>query len=178
MSRACHPSNGFRGVRCKPREGWCSAHFEAIFVADDQYANEQAALDWADRKGSADPVGTQRPFLHCWASRIGGPTMRKLALAVVAVAALSTATVAPAEARWGGGWHGGGWHGGWGPGIGFGLAAGALALGAAAASPYYYGPGYAYGPRYYRPGPYAYYGGPVYYGPRYFQPYYRPCGYW
>jgi hypothetical protein len=33
--------------------------------------------------------------------------MRKLALAAVAVGAISAATVAPAEARWGGGWHGG-----------------------------------------------------------------------
>ncbi|HEX3082831.1 MAG TPA: hypothetical protein VHQ86_06335, partial [Candidatus Saccharimonadia bacterium] len=78
--------------------------------------------------------------------------MRKLALAAVAVGAISAATMAPAEAHWRGGWHRG-WGG---PGIGFGLAAGALALGAiaASASPYYYGPGYYYGPRYYRPGPY------------------------
>jgi hypothetical protein len=63
--------------------------------------------------------------------------------------ALATAAVSsPAEARRG-----------WGPGIGFGLAAGALAAGAIAASqPYYYGPGYGYyGPRYHRR---------VYYGPR------------
>jgi hypothetical protein len=59
--------------------------------------------------------------------------MRKLILAVAAIGVISAATVAPAEARWGGGWHGG-WGG---PGIGFGLTAGALALGAAAAaSPY------------------------------------------
>jgi hypothetical protein len=93
--------------------------------------------------------------------------MRRLALAAVAVGAICVATVAPAEARWGGGWHGG-WGG---PGIGFGLAAGALAFGAAAAaSPYYYGPGYGYyGPRYYVPVPYAYYSGPIYYGPRYYR---------
>ena len=95
--------------------------------------------------------------------------MRKLALAAVAVGTISAASVAPVEARWGGGWRGG-------PGIGFGLAAGALAFGAAAASPYYYGSGY-YGPGYYGPGPYAY-GGPVYYGPRYYRPYYRPYDYW
>ena len=55
---------------------------------------------------------------------------------LAAVAAIGTAAVsAPAEAR----------HRGWGPGIGFGLAAGALAAGAFAASqPYYYN-GY-YGP--------------------------------
>lgn len=89
--------------------------------------------------------------------------MRKLALAAAAIGAISAATVAPAEARW---------HRGWGgPSIGFGLAAGALAFGAvAAASPYYYGPGYVYyGRRYYRPAPYGYYGGPVYYGPRYYR---------
>jgi len=52
-----------------------------------------------------------------------------------------------------------------GPGLAFGLAAGALTAGAIAASrPYYYGPGYYYGPTYYYgPGPYAYYGGPYYY---------------
>jgi hypothetical protein len=56
-----------------------------------------------------------------------------------------------------------------GPGLAFGLAAGAITAGAIAATgPYYYGPyGYDsyYGPRaYYAPGPYAYYGGgPVYY---------------
>ena len=82
--------------------------------------------------------------------------LRKLAIAAVAIGAISAATIAPAEARWRGG-----------PGLAFGLAAGALALGAAAAtSPYYYGPGY-YPGTYYAPGPYAYYGGPVYYGPRY-----------
>ena len=51
-----------------------------------------------------------------------------------------------------------------GPGLAFGLAAGALTAGAiaAASSPYYYGP-YGYGPgAVYAPGPYAYYGGPVY----------------
>ena len=107
--------------------------------------------------------------------------MRKLALALAAVGTLSAVTVAPAEARWGGGWYGGGWHGGWrGPGIGFGLTAGALALGAVAAtSPYYYGSYYGPGPyAYYGGGPYAYYGRPVYYGPRYYRPYYRPYGYW
>jgi hypothetical protein len=91
--------------------------------------------------------------------------MRKAAIIVAAVAALATATVAPAEAR--------GWRGGWGPGIGFGLLAGALAAGAYGAyGPYGY---YGYGPRYYSygPGPYAYYGGP-YYGPR---RYYR-YSYW
>jgi hypothetical protein len=102
--------------------------------------------------------------------------MRKLALATLAAGAISAATLAPAEARWGRG----GWHGGWGgPGLGFGLAAGALAFGAAAAaSPYYYGTGYYPGPYgYYGPGPYAYYG-PRYYGPGYYRPYYRPYGYW
>src|ERR1700741_1478423 len=36
--------------------------------------------------------------------------MQRLALAAVAIGAISAATVSPAEARWGGGWHGG-WGG-------------------------------------------------------------------
>jgi hypothetical protein len=77
-------------------------------------------------------------------------------VAVSALAATSVAAPAPAEAR------------GIGPGLAFGLAAGALAAGAAGAyGPYYCGPGYGYyGPRYYGPayygGPYASYGGPYY----------------
>jgi hypothetical protein len=75
---------------------------------------------------------------------------------------------------------------GYGPGIGFGFAAGALA-GAAIAAPYYYGraPGYYYGAPYYsRPvyaAPYAYapgYAAPIYgnyYAPSYgYYPVYRP----
>ncbi|MGJ4939242.1 hypothetical protein ACQR1W_01600 [Bradyrhizobium sp. HKCCYLS1011] len=80
---------------------------------------------------------------------------------VGAVAATPLATSAPAEAH------------GIGPGLAFGLAAGALTAGAIAAShPYYYGPdyGYYYGPRYaYGPGPYAYYGGPYYYRHHYWR---------
>jgi hypothetical protein len=88
--------------------------------------------------------------------------MRKAAIIVAAIAAIATAT--PAEAHW---------RGGWGPGIGFGLLAGALAAGAYGAyGPYgysYYGP-----PRYYYgPGPYAYYGGPYYHHRRYYR-----YGYW
>jgi hypothetical protein len=89
----------------------------------------------------------------------------KKTLAILATVATvgATAISAPAQAR------------GIGPGLAFGLAAGALAAGVAGAyGPYYYGPGYGYyGPRYYRPryygyygppayGPYAYYGGPYY----------------
>ena len=95
------------------------------------------------------------------ATRCEEMNVKRTALILATVAALGTATVsAPAEAR----------YRGWGPGIGFGLAAGALAAGAFAASrPYYYEPGYEYyGPRYrrayYGPSPYAYYG-PRYYGP-------------
>ena len=77
----------------------------------------------------------------------------KKALGVLAAVAVlgATALSAPAEAR----------GRGVGPGLAFGLAAGAIAAGAAASAyPYYYGPDY-YGPRYYYgPGPYAYYGGP------------------
>jgi hypothetical protein len=79
----------------------------------------------------------------------------KKALAIMATVATIAATTmtAPAQAR------------GIGPGLAFGLAAGALTAGAIAASgPYYYGPDYGYyGPRYYYgPGTYAYYGGPYY----------------
>jgi hypothetical protein len=89
----------------------------------------------------------------------------KKALGVLATAAAVGAAAitapAPAEAR----------HFGVGPGLAFGLAAGAIAAGAAASAcgPYYCGPGYGYyGPRYYyRPGPDAYYGGP-YYRQRYY----------
>lgn len=78
---------------------------------------------------------------------------------VVAGAAMmaSTLMASPANAR---GWHHGGF--GWGPGIGFGLVAGALAAGAYGAyGPYGYG--YDYGPAYYGYAP-AYYGyAPAYY---------------
>lgn len=88
--------------------------------------------------------------------------MKRTALILATVAALgATAVTAPAEAR---GWR----RGGWGPGIGLGIAAGALAAGAYGAyGPYGYGYGpryYGYGPRYaYGPGYYGYYGGPRYY---------------
>src|SRR5581483_5033678 len=106
--------------------------------------------------------------------------VRKLTVAATVVAAISIANVAPASAQhWHGGWGHGGfghWHGGWGgAGLGFGLAAGALALGALAASPYYYGypayPAYYGGPYgYYGGGPYGYYGGGPY--GYYARPYY------
>jgi len=80
----------------------------------------------------------------------------KQALAILATVATVGATAVPAQAR------------GLGPGLAFGLAAGAIAAGAYG----YYGPGYGYyaygpryydyGPAYYAPGPYAYYGGPYY----------------
>jgi hypothetical protein len=85
--------------------------------------------------------------------------MKKTLAVLATVAAVGASAViapAPAEAR------------GIGPGLAFGLAAGALAAGAAASAygPYYYGPGYGYyGPRYYAPAyyePYAYYGRPYY----------------
>jgi hypothetical protein len=97
------------------------------------------------------------------AARYEEMQMKRTALILATLAALGTAAVSsPAEARYG--------HRGWGPGIGFGLAAGALAAGAIAATqPHYYN-GY-YGPRYrrvyYEPAPYAYYG-PRYYAPRYY----------
>lgn len=92
--------------------------------------------------------------------------MRKTFAILATVAAIGTAAVAtPAEARW---------RGGWGPGIGFGLAAGALAAGAYGAyGPYGYYDPYYYGPRYRR----VYYApAPYYYGPRYYAPRYRYYG--
>ena len=88
----------------------------------------------------------------------------KKTLAVLAVVATAGATMlsGPAEAR----------GRGIGPGLAFGLAAGAIAAGAAGAyGPYGYGPGYYYGPRYrtyYGGGPYAYYGRPYYHPRRYY----------
>ena len=82
----------------------------------------------------------------------------KKALAILATVATVGATMmsGPAEAR----------GRGIGPGLAFGLAAGAITAGAVAASGAYgpYGPGYGYyeGPAYYGAGPYAYYGGPHY----------------
>jgi hypothetical protein len=92
----------------------------------------------------------------------------KKALAILATVATvgATAVSAPAEAR------------GLGPGLAFGLAAGALTAGAIAGAygPYGYGSGPGYGyygyPAYYYDGPgaYAYYGGgPYYYRHRYWR---------
>jgi hypothetical protein len=88
-------------------------------------------------------------------------------LATVGAVGATAVTAPPAEAR------------GFGPGIAFGLAAGALAAGAYGAwGPRYgYGLGYGYygsryygyGPAYYSPGPYAYYGGPYYHHHRYWR---------
>lgn len=104
----------------------------------------------------------------------------KKALAVLATVATVGATTmsSPAEAYWRGGW---GWRG-VGPGLAFGLAAGALIAGAAAASsPYYYGYGPAYYGGYYPPyyGP-RYYGYPAYYGGYGYRRYYGggPYAYW
>jgi hypothetical protein len=88
-------------------------------------------------------------------------------LAILATVATvgATAVSAPAQAR------------GVGPGLAFGLAAGAIAAGAAGAYGYY-GPGYGYygyGPGYYGPAygrGYAYYGGP-YWRHRHWHHYYR-----
>ena len=67
---------------------------------------------------------------------------------------------------------------GWGPGIGFGLAAGALVGAAIAARPYGYygyGPGYGYGPSYVYDAPV--YAAPYAYGPVY-PGYYGGYGYY
>jgi hypothetical protein len=94
--------------------------------------------------------------------------MKKTLAILATVGALGATTVtAPAEAR------------GIGPGLAFGLAAGAVAAGAFGAyGPYYgYGPGYGYYgyPAYYGygAGPYAYYGGPYYYRHRYWRYHHR-----
>ncbi|HET7886877.1 MAG TPA: hypothetical protein VFL62_11675 [Bradyrhizobium sp.] len=92
---------------------------------------------------------------------------KKLALLATVAAIGATVVTAPAEAR--------GFRG-FGPGLAFGLAAGAIAAGAAGAYGYY-GPGYYgygpyYGPAYYGPDTYAYYGGP------YVRPYWRPRYYY
>ncbi len=93
----------------------------------------------------------------------------KRTLAVLATAAVLGATTmaAPAQAHWRGA----------GPGLAFGLAAGAITAGALAATSPYYGPDYYYGagPAYYDygPGPYAYYGGPVYYRHHYWRHYHH-----
>jgi hypothetical protein len=82
-----------------------------------------------------------------------GTAMKKMLMALAAVATLAVSTASPAHA----------WRGGWGPGIGLGLLGGAIIGGAIANSTYpygYYGPGYGY----YGPG---YVGGP--YGPCYWQ---------
>jgi hypothetical protein len=79
---------------------------------------------------------------------------------------------------WGGGWCGGGWGGGWrGRGWGWGLAAGAV-VGAAIASPYYYGGYYPYSGYGYGYPSYGYpdYGYAAEYYPAYSYGYYRPYG--
>jgi hypothetical protein len=71
-----------------------------------------------------------------------GEAMRKILMAIAAVATLAISAAAPAHAQ---------------RGFGAGLAAGVIGgaiVGGALASPYYYGPGYGY----YGPG-YGYYGG-------------------
>ena len=107
--------------------------------------------------------------------------MRKFLTAAVAAltfggAVLSASTPAQAQHggfRGGGGFHGGGFRGGgfrggfrggrgWGGDGALFAGVTGLALGAALASPYYYGPGYGYGygydPYYYGPPPPYYYG--------------------
>jgi hypothetical protein len=87
--------------------------------------------------------------------------MRTLAVlaAAATLGAAAMAAPAPAQAR------------GIGPGLAFGLAAGALTAGAIAATHPWYGPYGYYGPRVvYAPAPYAYYGGPY---PVYRRYYYR-----
>src|ERR1700728_4143376 len=86
------------------------------------------------------PAATNKNRLRCSKTRSTEELCMRKALAVLATVAAVGATAAPAQAR---GW-GGGLGGVWGPGIGLGLAAGALAAGAYGA----YGPYGYYGPRY------------------------------
>jgi hypothetical protein len=111
---------------------------------------------------------TNEKLLRYLASAPMEETLMKKTLAVLATVATlgATAVSAPAEAR------------GIGPGLAFGLAAGAIAAGAFGAYGPYYGPGYGYYgyPAYYDdygPGPYAYYGGPYYW-----HRYWRHRHYW
>jgi hypothetical protein len=71
-----------------------------------------------------------------------GEAMRKILMAIAAVATLAISAAAPAHAQRG-----------FGAGVAAGVIGGAI-VGGALASPYYYGPGYGY----YGPG-YGYYGG-------------------
>jgi hypothetical protein len=97
-----------------------------------------------------------QPKFSALSNRYWKEELMKRTLAILATVATvgASAVTAPAQAR------------GIGPGLAFGLAAGALAAGAAGAYGYYgpgygyygYGPGY-YGHAYYGPG-YAYNGGP------------------
>jgi hypothetical protein len=93
-----------------------------------------------------------------------GEAMRKILMAIAAVATLAISAAAPAHAQ---------------RGFGAGLAAGVIGgaiVGGALASPYYYGPGYGYyGPGYaYGPGAYVaddYYGGCVWQRQRFWDGY-------
>jgi hypothetical protein len=86
--------------------------------------------------------------------------MKKTIAILATVATIgATALSAPAEAH----------RFGFGPGLAFGLAAGAIAAGVAGAyGPYYYG---------YGPGYYGYYG-PAYYGGPYYRRHYWRRHYW
>ena len=80
--------------------------------------------------------------------------MRKILVALATVAALAFSASAPAHAQRF-----------LGAAIAGGLIGGAI-VGSAVAAPYYYGPGYGYGPGYYGPG-YGYAPGPYYGRPAY-----------
>jgi hypothetical protein len=106
----------------------------------------------AGNPGSAATIENRSRYLVMHSMEEASMQKTLAILATVAtIGATAVTAPAPAEAR------------GLGPGLAFGLAAGAIAAGAAGAygyyGPGYYGPRY-YGPAYYAPGPYAYYGGP------------------
>jgi hypothetical protein len=110
--------------------------------------------------GSPETIENLRRYLARFFTKETRMRKTLAILATLATIGATAVTAPPAEAR------------GFGPGLAFGLAAGALVAGAYGAwGPYYgyYGPRYYYGPAYYGPGPYAYYGGPYYYRHRYWR---------
>jgi hypothetical protein len=131
-------------------------HFEfEIFPRSTRFPFQSTRFDLRNRGSPATIENRLRYFV----GESMEETRMKKALAILATVATvgATAVTAPAEAR----------GRGFGPGLAFGLAAGALTAGAIAGAygPYYYGPSYGYYgyPAYYDygPGPYAYYGGPT-----------------
>jgi len=122
-------------------------------------------ISWISALNAGFLATIEKPPRYLQGSQWREMRMKKTVAILATVATVGATTMtAPAQAR------------GIGPGLAFGLAAGALVAGAAGAyGPYGYGygPGYGYyGPRYYAPayGPYAYYRG--------YYPHYRYYHHW